>query len=171
MTGEREYPSRPFVGVGVVVWRGDSVLLVRRGRPPNQGGWSLPGGAQEVGETVFEAARREVIEETGLVVEVLGLADVVDMIRRDDEGRVRYHYTLVDVLAESATGDAVAGGDVDAVAWMRLGDVDRLDIWSETKRVIRRAHRLRVEWCTSDARDPGNAAKPGGDKSPGGQRS
>ena len=171
MTAEREYPSQPFVGVGVVAWRDDSVLLVRRATPPNRGGWSLPGGAQEVGETVFEAARREVIEETGLVVEILGLVDVVDMIRHDDEGRVRFHYTLVDVLAESATGDAVAGCDVDALAWMPLGNVDRLDIWSETKRVIRRAHQLRAEWRTSDARDPGDAAKPPDDESPGGPRS
>lgn len=144
MTLEREYPDRPFVGVGVVVWRDDRVLLVRRATPPNRGGWSLPGGVQEVGETVFETARREVMEEAGLAVDVIGLVDVVDLIRRDDEGPVRFHYTLVDVLAVSTAGGAVAGGDVDAVAWMDLGDVDRLDIWSETKRVIRRAHGLRA---------------------------
>lgn len=154
MTAERQYPDRPFVGVGVVVWRDDTVLLVRRATPPNQGGWSLPGGVQEVGETVFETARREVMEEAGLAVDVLGLVDVVDSIRRDGEGRVRFHYTLVDVLAESAAGDAVAGSDADAVAWMHLDDVERLDIWSETKRVIGRAHRLRAEWRASDARDP-----------------
>ena len=154
MTLEREYPDRPFVGVGVVVWRDDRVLLVRRATPPNRGGWSLPGGVQEVGETVFETARREVMEEAGLAVDVIGLVDVVDLIRRDDEGPVRFHYTLVDVLAVSTAGGAVAGGDVDAVAWMDLGDVDRLDIWSETKRVIRRAHGLRAAWRASDARDP-----------------
>ena len=145
MTDEREYPDRPFVGVGAVVWRDDRVLLVRRASPPNQGAWSLPGGAQELGETVFETARREIAEETGLAVDVIGLVDVVDSIHRDDEGRVRFHYTLVDVLAESATGGAVPGGDADAVAWMELRDVDRLDIWSETKRIIRRAHRLGAE--------------------------
>ena len=84
----RTYPDRPVVGVGAVVWRDDRFLLVRRGKPPNQGQWSLPGGAQQLGETVFEAARREVMEETALDVEVLGLVDVVDGIKADNEGRV-----------------------------------------------------------------------------------
>jgi ADP-ribose pyrophosphatase YjhB (NUDIX family) len=99
----RQHPDRPIVGVGVVVWRGDSFLLVRRGKEPNKGQWSIPGGAQHLGETVYAAAEREVLEETGLQVTVHGLVDVVDGIRRDSEGRVNYHYTLVDVVADSRT--------------------------------------------------------------------
>jgi len=87
----REYPDRPFVGIGVIVWCGGRVLLVRRARPPRQGQWSLPGGLQELGEGVLEAARREVREETGLDIDILGIADVVDLIERNDAGRVRYH--------------------------------------------------------------------------------
>ena len=133
----REYPDRPVVGVGVVVWREDRFLLVRRGKPPNQGQWSLPGGAQHLGETVFEAARREIMEETTLDVEILGLVDVVDGIKKDDQGRVQFHYTLVDVVAQSKYGEAVAGDDAAALGWYRLADLADLGLWSETERIIR----------------------------------
>ena len=137
--GERLYPARPFVGVGAVVFKGARVLLVRRGRAPRKGLWSLPGGMQEVGETVFAAARREVLEETGLTIEVMELVDVVDSITRDAEDRARYHYTLVDVRAEWRAGEAVAGDDAEAVAWAPLDDLARYDLWAETERVIRLA--------------------------------
>ena len=137
--GERLYPARPFVGVGAVVFKDRQVLLVRRGRPPRKGLWSLPGGLQEVGETVFAAARREVLEETGLAIEVVELVDVVDSITRDAEDRARYHYTLVDVRAEWRAGEAVAGDDAEAVAWAPLDDLARYDLWAETVRVIRLA--------------------------------
>ena len=137
--GERLYPARPFVGVGAVVFKDRQVLLVRRGRAPRKGLWSLPGGLQEIGETVFAAARREVLEETGLTVEVMELVDVVDSITRDAEDRARYHYTLVDVRAEWRAGEAVAGDDAEAVAWAPLDDLARYDLWAETERVIRLA--------------------------------
>ena len=137
--GERLYPARPFVGVGAVVFKDRRVLLVRRGRAPRKGMWSLPGGLQEVGETVFAAARREVLEETGLTIEVMELVDVVDSITRDAQDRARYHYTLVDVRAEWRAGEAVAGDDAEAVAWAPLDDLARYDLWAETERVIRLA--------------------------------
>jgi ADP-ribose pyrophosphatase YjhB (NUDIX family) len=135
----RSNPDRPIVGVGVVVWRGSQFLLVQRGKEPNKGHWSIPGGAQQLGETVFAAAAREVLEETGLAVEVVGLVDVVDSIMRDDEGRVVYHYTLVDVVAESPAGDPVAGDDAAAVGWFELADLAGMGMWSETERIIREA--------------------------------
>lgn len=138
----REYPDRPFVGVGAVVLNGDRVLLARRGNPPKAGDWSLPGGAQMVGETVFEAACREVREETGLDIEVLGVVDVVDSIHRDPDGRIRYHYTLVDVVAQSDGDAATAGDDAAAVGWFSLGDLAGLKLWSETERIIRLGHEM-----------------------------
>jgi ADP-ribose pyrophosphatase YjhB (NUDIX family) len=134
----REYPDRPFVGAGVVVFRGDEVLLVKRGER-----WSIPGGVQEIGETVREAALRELKEETGLEARLLGLIDVVDGISRDADARVRFHYTLVDFAAEWLAGEAVAASDVSELGWFRLVELDALDVWRETLRVIRAGERLR----------------------------
>lgn len=136
----REYPDHPIVGVGVVVLQGDRVLLVRRGQPPNVGRWSLPGGGQELGETYRAAAEREVREETGVAIEVRGLIDVVDSITRDDAGKIRFHYVLVDVLAVWRAGEARAGGDAAEARWFALDDLGQLGLWSETLRVIRRGH-------------------------------
>lgn len=133
----RQNPDRPIVGVGVVVWRDDSFLLVRRGKEPNKGQWSIPGGAQKLGETVYAAAAREVLEETGLTVEVRGLVDVVDGIMTGDEGEVIYHYTLVDVVALSPEGEPVAADDAEAVGWFKLEDLLQLQLWTETERIIR----------------------------------
>ena len=94
----REFPCRPLIGVGAVVINDDKVLMIKRGKPPSQGRWSLPGGAQKTGETVGEAACREVAEETGLKVQIQGLIDVVDSITRDGNGKIQYHYTLIDLL-------------------------------------------------------------------------
>lgn len=133
----RDFPDRPIVGVGVVVWRGDRVLLIRRGKPPRAGQWSLPGGAQELGETVAETARREVLEETGLELAGLDLLTVVDLIEPAAEpGRFHYHYTLVDFVAEAAPGDAIAAGDAAAVAWFEPADLEGLGLWAETRRII-----------------------------------
>lgn len=132
----REYPDRPFVGVGVVVWRGPELLLIRRGKAPRYGSWSLPGGRQKLGETVREAARREVKEETNLDIEITDLIDVVDSLTHDDDGRVRFHYTLVDFTAEWRAGEAVAGGDAAGARWVDPNDLDSYELWDETRRVI-----------------------------------
>ena len=143
MTEARRYPSRPFVGVGVVVWRGAEVLLVRRSHAPRAGQWSLPGGLQELGETVFETARREVREETGLTVSISGLIDVIDSVHRDDDGRIEYHYTLVDVAAEWVAGTARARDDAAELTWADPDDLARFDLWDETVRVIGLSARAR----------------------------
>ncbi len=132
----RAYPERPLVGVGVVVCKGDQVLLVRRAKAPRRGQWSLPGGAQKLGETVRQAAIREVREETGLEVALTTLLDAVDSISRDAAGRVHYHYTLVDFAAEWRAGEPTAGGDAAEVRWVARGDLDRYELWEETVRVI-----------------------------------
>jgi ADP-ribose pyrophosphatase YjhB (NUDIX family) len=134
---QRDFPDRPIVGVGVVVWRGDRVLLIRRGKPPRVGQWSLPGGAQELGETVAETARREVFEETGLALAALEFLTVVDLIEPSPEpNRFRYHYTLIDFVAEAAPGEPVAAGDAAAVAWFDRPSLAGLGLWDETLRII-----------------------------------
>jgi 8-oxo-dGTP diphosphatase len=140
----REYPDRPWVAVGVVVWRDDRVLLVRRGKPPRQGLWGLPGGGQELGETVYEAAAREVREETGLTVEPLVVLTVADSITRDDVERIRFHYTLIEIEAEWRAGEPVAGDDAADAAWFPFAEIERLDLWSETERIIRMSAERRL---------------------------
>jgi 8-oxo-dGTP diphosphatase len=133
----REYPDHPIVGVGAVVWKDGKVLLIQRGQPPAEGTWSLPGGGQELGETVREAAAREVKEETGLEVEVGRLIDVVDAIVTDTTGRLRNHYTLIDFRCDWVAGVAKASSDARDVKWVRPDEVDDLVSWEETKRIIR----------------------------------
>jgi ADP-ribose pyrophosphatase YjhB (NUDIX family) len=137
----REYPAAPRVGVGVILRRGDEVLLVRRGRPPARGAWSLPGGGQELGETAEAAARRELLEETGLSCGELTLVAHVDSIHRDAAGRIQYQYTILDFAGVYAGGEAVAGDDVVDVAWVRNEDFGRYDLWEEARRVIALAYR------------------------------
>ena len=142
VSDHRSYPGRPFVGVGVVVFRREEVLLVRRAKPPVSGRWSIPGGAQEIGETVREAALRELREETGLEARIAGLIDVVDGITRDDAGRVRYHYTLVDFAAVWVSGIARAASDVADVRWAAISGIGDIPLWRETRRIIHRGRTI-----------------------------
>ena len=139
----REYPSLPMAGVGVVVWQGERVLMIQRGKEPRRGQWSLPGGLQEVGETVAEAAAREVREETGVEIGAPVLVEVIDAVQRDDDGRIRSHYTLIDMTAQWVSGEPVAGDDAMAAAWKTLDEVRQIVSWSETVRVIEKARTLR----------------------------
>lgn len=133
---DRRYPSRPFCGVGVVVLKDDAVLLVRRGREPRKGDWSIPGGLQHVGETVAEAAAREVKEETGVDVRLFAQLGVVDSVRHDRDGRIEYHYTLIEFGAEWVAGEAIPADDVDRAVWVPLSEIGQYNLWSETARYI-----------------------------------
>jgi 8-oxo-dGTP diphosphatase len=135
----RSYPDRPYVGVGVVILRGPEVLLIQRAKPPKAGAWSIPGGAQHLGETVAEAALREVREETGLAVRLGERLAVVDSIQRDEAGKVAFHYTLIDFAAYWVAGEAVASDDAADVAWVRIDELHHHDLWDETVRIIRLA--------------------------------
>ena len=136
-TDKRYYLDFPFVGVGVVVWKDDEFLLIRRGKEPMRGAWSIPGGRQNLGETVKEAAIREIREETGLEIDIIGLVDVVDSIRTDDNGVIAWHATLVDYAALHVSGEAVAGDDALSVGWFTLDDLESLGLWGETERIIK----------------------------------
>ncbi len=119
----RRYPERPIVGVLAVVMRGDRALVVRRANPPMTGRWGFPGGVLELGETVAQGAMRELFEETGVTAEAAGPLTVIDTIDRDQEGRVRYHYTLVAVIGRWQSGEGVPGDDADEVAWLTRAEI------------------------------------------------
>ena len=138
----REYPSHPRVGVGAVVVHEGRVLLVKRGGQPAAGKWSLPGGLVDLGETTDEAVRREVAEECGVTVRLAGVAGVIDRIIRDAEGRVRYHYVLVDYLAYPESDIVTAGTDAADARWVPLEGVEELDVTDGLLDMIRRAMAL-----------------------------
>ena len=141
---DREYPTHPFVGIGIVVIKHDHVLLCQRGKPQKLGSWTMPGGAQEVGETCEQAARRELMEECGLTVGDLHFCAHVDTIRRDEDGRVRFHYTILDFAARWVAGEPVAATDVTAAVWAPMDALGPYELWSEAHRIIGIARRLVV---------------------------
>ena len=132
----REYPERPIVGVGAVVLDGDRVLLVRRGNEPLKGEWSLPGGAVEAGETLETAIAREVLEETGLEVEVGPMIDVLDRIRLDPDGRVRYHFVLIDYLCRPTGGTLCCATDAGDATWAAIADLAAFSLAAATVEMI-----------------------------------
>ena len=119
----RRYPERPIVGVLAVVLRGERALVVRRSNPPMAGRWGFPGGVLELGETVAEGAMRELLEETGVIAEPIGPLTVIDTIDRDDEGRVRFHYTLVAIRGLWQSGEGIAADDAEEVAWLSRAEI------------------------------------------------
>jgi ADP-ribose pyrophosphatase YjhB (NUDIX family) len=135
----REYPQNPRVGVGAVVLHRDRVLLVRRGGQPSLGKWTLPGGLVELGETTADAIRRELQEECGLDVRLGGIAGVVDRIVRDGEGRVRYHYVLVDYLAFADSDAVTIGSDAAEGRWVDVQRVAEMDVTDGLTDMIQRA--------------------------------
>src|SRR6185295_8402949 len=135
----REFPDRPIVGVGAVVLDGTRVLLVRRANPPLQGEWSVPGGAVEIGETLEAAVAREVLEETGLQVTVGPIVEVLDRIRRDPDGRPRFHYVLVDFACRPGGGTLACASDAADVAWTPIDRLVEYGVAEVTVRVIRKA--------------------------------
>lgn len=135
----REYPAQPLVGLGAIVWKDGKVLMVQRGKPPRAGIWSLPGGAQHLGETVAQGIHREIAEETGVRIELLGLVDVIDSVQTAPDGRILYHYTIIDYAARWVGGEVVAGDDAAAAAWFDPADLHKLDLWEETHRVIEKS--------------------------------
>ena len=133
---KREYPESPLVGVGAVIVKENRVLLIRRGTPPLLGEWSLPGGVLECGETLREAVAREAREETGLAVEPGEMLGVYERVIRDDEGRVRYHYVLIDFLCRPAGGDLKAGSDAADVRWFTRDELPALNLAYDTNDVV-----------------------------------
>jgi 8-oxo-dGTP diphosphatase len=138
----REYPEAPIVGIGAVVIDDGRVLLVRRGREPLKGEWSLPGGVLELGETLEQGIVREVLEETGFRVVPVAMVEVLDRITRDISGQVSYHYVLVDFLCRVSDGVLRSGSDAEDARWVARKDLGAYSVASLTLRVIEKAFGL-----------------------------
>jgi 8-oxo-dGTP diphosphatase len=139
---ERTFPDRPWLGVGALIFQDDQVLLVKRGREPGAGLWSIPGGMVDVGETVKEALAREIREETGLLVEVENLVEVFERILPDDQGRVRYHYVVLDYLCRVSGGRLAASSDAADAGFYPVQGLRKLHLLPETEQVILKAYSL-----------------------------
>jgi 8-oxo-dGTP diphosphatase len=133
---QREYPQQPLVGLGAVIVEAGRVLLIKRGKAPLLGEWSIPGGMLELGETLRQGAEREALEETGLVVRATDLLGVFDRIVPDEAQRTLYHYVLIDFLCEKLSGDMLAAGDASDARWCTLTDLSNLSIPEETLKVL-----------------------------------
>ena len=132
----REFPEVPFVGVGAVIVQEGRVLLIRRGQAPLLGEWSLPGGVLECGESLGEATMREALEETGVVVDTGELLGVYERVVRSDDGRVRYHYVLIDFLCRAVSGHLKAGTDAAEVRWFTREELPPLNLAYDASDVI-----------------------------------
>ncbi|MGH9664151.1 MAG: NUDIX hydrolase [Bryobacteraceae bacterium] len=139
----RRYPPRPIIGVGALILRRNSILLVERGREPLKGYWSIPGGALETGERIHEGVSREVREETGLEVAPLSLVAVFERILSDKRGRPEYHYVLLDYLCKVTGGALCAGDDACRVAWVPKRHVASYRLTEGTGAVIEKAFAAR----------------------------
>ena len=134
---QREYPNQPLVGVGAIIVDDGRVAMVKRGRAPLLGEWSIPGGMLELGETLRQGAEREALEETGLLVRATELLGVFDRVVLDNDRRCQYHYALIDFLCERISGDLRAAGDAADVRWFTPAEVSKLPLPEDTARVIR----------------------------------
>ncbi len=147
----REFPDAPRVGVGAVIFDGTRVLLARRGRAPSAGKWSIPGGLVDVGERLEDALLREIEEESGLRVRLLGLCGVIDRVVREQDA-VRYHYVIIDYVAEPVGGRLQAGSDAAEVRWV---EVDELDQYDTTEGLADMVHRARAVQAAQSSQSGG----------------
>ena len=145
MTDTRQYPERPIVGVGAVIVDEGRVVLIKRKYEPLKGHWSLPGGMVEIGETLESALSREMLEETGLRVDVGPVIEVFDRIMHDEQKRVRYHFVLIDYLCWPAGGTLTPGSDVDAAIWVDPVALAQYDLTEKATSVIQRGLTLARE--------------------------
>jgi 8-oxo-dGTP diphosphatase len=141
---KRLYPDQPVVGVGAVIVHDGKIVLIKRGNEPSKGKWTVPGGLVELAESPEAAVVREGIEETGLEVENPDLIDVVSNVDFDEQGKVKYHYVIIDYLVHVKSGDAQAASDAAELMWVPFDEVEELDL-TASFRLFFRHNREKLE--------------------------
>ncbi len=135
---KKEYPKQPIVGVGAIIIHDGKMLIVKRGSDPGKGKWSVPGGLVELGETVKEAVEREVLEECNLKVEASHLIDIVDNIIRDKNGRIKYHFIILDFFAKLRGGKLKPNSEIIEAKWVPIDEVERYDLTNTFREFMKR---------------------------------
>ena len=130
----------PQVGIGAVTFHNNKVLLVKRGRPPSEGQWAIPGGRVELGETLQEAAEREILEETGICIRARNPIYTFDMIERSDDGAIRFHYIIVDLMADYIRGEPHASDDASEARWLAASELHLLSVSDKTLELLQNLH-------------------------------
>ena len=143
MRSPNEFPDRPVPAVAALVFRDGSVLMVKRADEPNRGRWSPPGGSLELGETVEQAAARETLEETGVVVRPVRVVDVRDFREKDGDGRLRWHYVLMDVLCEYVSGEPFPATDAENARFIPLKELGEYEVTRQAREVLERVALMR----------------------------
>ena len=135
---KNDYPGKPLVAVGAVVFKDECILLVRRGQPPAEDLWAIPGGSVEIGETLQEAAEREILEETGIQIRASKPIYTFEVIDRDAAGKVRFHYVIVDLVADYVMGEPSPGDDAIEARWVSAGEINDLEVSSATLKLLKK---------------------------------
>ena len=139
----REYPDHPIIGVGGIIYHGETVLLVKRGQEPGKGQWSLPGGVVELGETLIEALKREIDEEVSIRVEIFDLVRLLDRILYDEENRIRFHYVIADYWGRMISGQLKPASDISEARFVSLNQLKVMGVHQEVEKTILMAEKLR----------------------------
>ena len=142
IAGRNDYPIHPVVAVGAVVFKNNRVLLVRRGQPPSQDLWAIPGGRVELGETLQEAAEREILEETGIIIQAREPVYTFDYIERHGSTQPRFHYVIVDLIADYVRGETRAGDDAAEVRWVAADELAGLNVSSKTLDLLKKHYQF-----------------------------
>jgi 8-oxo-dGTP diphosphatase len=136
------YPRHPLVAVGAVVFKNNCVLLIRRGQAPSEDLWAIPGGSVEIGETLQQAAEREILEETGVKIRAGKPIYTFDVIDRDQNGKIRFHYVIVDLVAEYVSGQPAAGDDAADARWISARELNALEVSPPTLKLLKTSFRF-----------------------------
>ena len=136
-TASESYPDQPQVAVGAIVFKGKSVLLVLRANPPADDCWAIPGGRVELGETLRQAAEREIKEETGINIRARDPVFTFEVVDRDDDGRVRYHYVIIDFISDYVGGEPCPGDDAVDARWISSDELKKLKVSKTTMDLLR----------------------------------